>query len=53
MRPQSAISRSSMFLHRPRLRTSSALNSELIVIWSPVLQDPPDLRVYVRHMSST
>jgi len=23
------------------------------LIWSPVLQDPSDLRVYVRHMSST
>jgi len=25
----------------------------LVVISSPVLQDPSDLRVYVRHMSST
>jgi len=23
------------------------------LIWSPVLQDPSDLRVYVGHMSST
>ncbi len=25
----------------------------LAIIWSPVLQAPPDLRGYVRHMSST
>jgi len=40
-------------LLKPKAMRVSSRILVLVVIWSPVLQDPSDLRVYVRHMSST